>query len=178
VSAPGVPQDWQVRVDRLWADVDAGTLDGPELVARADALAEERPADDAAALFERACARDTAGLEAEAEQFYRRALATGALDPYRQARASLQLGSTLRILGRLAESAELIEAQLARYADPSHDRALFDETRAILALTRHAQGRPSEAAALALLALAPHLSRYRRSVAGNAEEILAGTPAG
>ena len=45
---------------RSWADA---ALSDDERIARIDALAGERPADDAVALFERAGARDSAGLE-------------------------------------------------------------------------------------------------------------------
>lgn len=162
--------DWEARVVAVWRQADAITPEA--LVAQVDALAAELPANDARALFERACARDSAGLEAAAEPFYRAALASERLDPYRQARASIQLGSTLRLLGRLDESEVLITAQLRRYADPAYGTALYDETRAILALTYLVQGRAVEAACLALTTLAPHLSRYNRSVAGNAAEIL------
>ena len=141
------------------------------MVGAIDKLAAERPDDDAAALFERASARDSVGRESDAEMFYRAALATERLDPYRQARASIQLASTLRILGHLEESERLLTTQLARYSIAGYDRALYDETRAILALTYVAQGRAVEAAGLALSALAPHLSRYNRSVAGNAAEL-------
>src|SRR3954470_15364392 len=106
------PADWEARIAAFWKIAD--TLTPQELVRSADALAAERPADDAAALFERACARDTASLETEAEPLYRTALATGRLDAYRHARASIQLGSTLRILGRLDESEQLLLAQLER----------------------------------------------------------------
>ena len=166
-------QEWEQRLAALWRQLDAITP--AELVAGVDALAAELPADDAVALFERACARDTAGQEAAAEQLYRAALASERLDPYRQARASIQLGSSLRLLGQLEESERLITAQLQRYADPAYGTALHDETRAILALTYLMQGRAVEAACLALTTLAPHLSRYNRSVAGNAAEILKNT---
>ncbi|PFH07702.1 tetratricopeptide repeat protein [Collimonas sp. PA-H2] len=166
-------KDWEARVAALWRQVDAITPE--QLVAQADALAAERPVDDPVALFERACARDTAGLEAEAEPLYRAALASERLDPYRQARASIQLGSTLRLLGQLEESESLVSAQLQRYEDAAYGNALYDETRATLALTYLVQGRAVEAACLALTTLAPHLSRYNRSVAGNAAEILKST---
>jgi hypothetical protein len=162
--------DWEARVAALWKQVDS--MPPEELVSRIDTLAAERPADDALALFERACARDTAGLESAAEPLYRAALASHGLDPYRQARATIQLASTLRILGRLEESEQLVKAQLERYADAGYGLALYDETRATLALTYLVQGRAVEAACLALTTLAPHLSRYNRSVAGNAAEIL------
>lgn len=163
-------QDWDARVAALWQQLDA--ISPTALVSGIDALAAERPADDAVALFERACARDTAGLESAAEPLYRAALASKGLDPYRQARASIQLGSTLRLLGRLEESEQLLAAQLQRYADVGYGNALYDETRAILALTYLLQGRATEAACLALGTLAPHLSRYNRSVAANTAEIL------
>ncbi|MEO6921122.1 MAG: tetratricopeptide repeat protein [Collimonas sp.] len=160
---------WEARVAAVWAERDA--ISGEQLVTQIDALAGERMADDAPALFERACARDTAGLEAEAEPLYRAALKSGRLDPYRQARASIQLGSTLRLLGQLEESEALLTAQLQRYAEAGYGNALHDETRAVLALTYLLQGRAVEAACLALTTLAPHLSRYNRSVAANAAEI-------
>jgi hypothetical protein len=166
-------QDWEARVAALWQQVD--TISPTALVSAIDALAAERPADDVRALFERACARDTAGLESAAEPFYRAALASKDLDPYRQARASIQLGSTLRLLGRLEESELLLAAQLQRYAEAGYGNALYDETRAILALTYLLQERATEAACLALGTLAPHLSRYNRSVAANAAEILKNT---
>jgi len=165
--------DWELRVAALWKRVDA--LEVEELVSAVDALADERDAGDASALFERACARDTAGLESQAEQYYRAALATGALDPYRSSRASIQLASTLRILGRLEESEQLLVSELDRHMAAGAPRALHDEARATLALTYVAQGRPMEAAGLALVTLAPHLTRYNRSISGNAAYLVTKT---
>jgi len=165
--------DWEARVAELWRQ--APDLAPEELVARADHLAAERASDDAAALFERAAARDTAGFEAEAEHLYRRALGCEDLDAYRRTRATIQLGSTLRLLGRLDESEALLVAELDRHMQPGHARALHDEARAILALTYVAQGRSTEAAGLAIVTLAPHLSRYQRSMARNAAELVAKT---
>lgn len=165
-NLPGAVGSWDVRMAALWRELECGP--GAVLVDAVDALAAERPARDAAALFERAAARDTAGLEREAEPLYRQALAAPGLDDYRRSRATVQLASTLRILGRLDESEQLLLAELARQAEPGHERALHDEARATLALTYAAQGRMQEAAALALGSLAPHLSRYRRSMAANA----------
>jgi hypothetical protein len=48
---------------------------------------------------------------------------------------------------------------------------LHDEVRAVLAFTWIAQGRTLEAAALALETLAPHLTRYNRSMAANARAL-------
>jgi len=161
--------EWQSRVDALWERLDSTAPEA--FVLAIDALAAERPANDANALFEKACARDSTGVEGEAEPLYRAALAGGSLDPYRRTRATLQLASTLRILGKLEESEALLVAELDRHARMT-DPPLDDELRATLALTWIARGRPTEAAALALTALAPHLTRYRRSMLANATEIL------
>jgi hypothetical protein len=166
-------EEWELRVAELWKRVEL--LQAAALVAAVDALADEREPGDAAALFERACARDSAGRESEAETYYQAALATGGLDPYRRSRASIQLASTLRILGRLRESEQLLVSELERHVETGAPRVLHDEARATLALTYVAQGRPIEAAGLALSALAPHLSRYNRSVSRNAAELVAKT---
>jgi len=133
-----------------------------------DSAWEER----AAALFERAAARDSTGVEGEAEALYRAALATEALDPLRYSRAIIQLASTLRILGQLDESQSLLESALQRSIDEPETYELADEARAFLALTYVAQGRAAEATGHALVALAPHLSRYQRSARGNAMELI------
>ena len=161
--------DWETRVASVWKIADS--LSPRELVRTIDSLASERPVDDPFALFERACARDTAGIEDGAEPLYRAALASGALDAFRHARASLQLGSTLRHLGRLDESEALLLAQLARCDAEGPGAVLRDETCSLLAFTWIAQGRDRDAAALALETLAPHLSRYNRSTAANARAL-------
>jgi Tetratrico peptide repeat len=165
-----IEKNWESRVAAIWKTANA--MSPEALVAAIDALAAERPADDANALFERACARDTAGFEADAETYYRAALASENLDAYRRSRASIQLGSTLRILGQLDESEILLVAELDRHMEAGNPRELHDEARAILAMTYIAQGRAVEAAGLALLTLAPHLSRYNRSMAANAAELV------
>ena len=166
-------EEWELRVAELWKRVES--LQAADLVAAVDALANERDPGDAAALFERACARDTAGIESEAEIYYRAALATDSLDPYRSSRASIQLASTLRILGRLDESERLLVSELERHMQAGAHRVLHDESRATLALTYVAQGRPIEAVGLALSVLAPYLSRYNRSISGNAAELVTKT---
>jgi hypothetical protein len=166
---PDARQDWENRVAATWKIAE--TLSPEELVRTIDALAAERPPGDATALFERAGARDTAGIEDGAEPLYRAALAAGTLDPYRHARASIPLASTLRILGHLEESEQLLLAQLERCKAAGADAPLFDEVRAVLAFTWLAQGKAVAAAALALETLAPHLTRYNRSMAANARHL-------
>jgi hypothetical protein len=162
---------WERRLAAIWDR--ASSMRGEDLVQAIDALALERSPGDGLALFERACARDTAGFEAEAEHYYRAALRTPDLDPYRRSRAVIQLASTLRILGRLAESEQLLVEELERNQDADEEeRPLQDEARAILALTYIAQGRATEGAGLALCTLAPRLSRYNRSIFANASSLV------
>lgn len=162
--------DWDARVQRLWARFSAGGIAEEDLIPAVDALAAERAPGEPAATFERAGARDCVGLEAEAEPLYRSALANG-LDAVRRPQAVIQLASTLRNLGRLDESEALLRAELARI-EAQRSRFLEDETRAFLSLTLASQGKGVEAAAQALTALAPHLTRYNRSAAAYARELL------
>ncbi|MFF1879109.1 tetratricopeptide repeat protein [Leifsonia sp. NPDC058230] len=156
--------EWQRRVDAVWAST--GERSEADVVAAIDALVAERPADDPSAVFEAAGARDFAGREAEAEPLYRRALELGLPDPWR-AQAVIQLASTVRNLGRADESVELLQRELAEH--PEHE--LADAARAFLALALHDARRPTEAVRTALIALAPHLPRYRRPIAAYAEEL-------
>lgn len=155
--------DWQSRVDAVWADE---ALSPEAVIERIDALAAERPADDAVALFERAGARDSAGVEDEAEQLYRRALELG-LDDERRTRATIQLASTIRNLGKTAEALAMLKAEYEREPrGPLHDAAA-----AFYALALVSNAEPERAASVALQALVPHLPRYTRSVTGYAREI-------
>lgn len=65
---------------------------------------------------------------------------------------------------QLDEIEQLLQEEPDRRARSADPHAMPDETRAFLAITLLARGKPVEAAALALTALAPHLSRYTRSV--------------
>ncbi|WP_345802718.1 tetratricopeptide repeat protein [Microbacterium sp. AZCO] len=154
---------WEERIADAWsADVT-----DEERIALIDAVAAERPEDDAAALFERAGARDSAGLEEEAEPLYRRALEAG-LDEDRRVQAVIQLASTIRNLGKLEESLALLRAEYEK----GRDAPLRDATAAFYALALASSGDAVRAASIALQALAPHLPRYMRSVTGYAQELV------
>ena len=88
------------------------------------------------------------------------------LGGYRRRRAVIQLASSLRNLGRVDESLALLEAERNTRFDE-----LDDELAAVLALALTSAGREREAVAVALTALAPHLTRYTRSVAAYAEDL-------
>ena len=84
----------------------------------------------------------------------------------RRRRAVIQMASSLRNIGRVAESVELLTAE-AHNHDPDA-AVLADAVSAVLALCLADLGREREAVSVALLALAPHLPRYQRSMANYA----------
>ncbi|MFE2559237.1 tetratricopeptide repeat protein [Streptomyces sp. NPDC059352] len=165
------PQDWERRVAALWERFD--DHEPEEFRARVAALAAERPADDAAALFELGAAHDSTGLPEEAVDLYHRALDRG-LTGLRRRRAVIQLASSLRNLGRPDRGVELLTAERDLPADrlDADEIALSGAVDAFLALALADTGRDREAASLALGALAPLLPRYNRSLAHYARALL------
>ncbi|GHG31892.1 tetratricopeptide repeat protein [Streptomyces zaomyceticus] len=165
------PNGWEDRVAALWERIDSH--EPADFRARVAALAAERPADDAPALFEQGAAHDSTGLPEEAVGFYRRALDSG-LTGLRRRRAVIQLASSLRNLGRPDRSVELLTAERAVPADrlDAEEIALAGAVDAFLALALADTGRDREAASLALGALAPLLPRYNRSLAHYAQALL------
>jgi hypothetical protein len=153
--------DWERRLAQLWASID-NHEDFPAAMAK---LVAERPPDDPIALFEQGSAFDSTGHPDLAVDKYRAALAAG-LSGYRRRRATIQLASSLRNLGQATESVALLTAELDR---PSDD--LDDAVRAFLALALTSAGRDREAVSMALTALAPHLTRYNRSLAAYAADL-------
>lgn len=156
-------RDWERRVEAVWADTG---LDDETRLQRIDALADEVAPHDARGLFERAGARDAAGLEADAEPLYRAALERG-LDDELRPQAVIQLASTVRNLGRSDEAIRMLRAEVSR--EPASP--LRDEAAAFLALALVSNGEAVEGASVALRTLAPHLSRYGRAVAWYADEL-------
>jgi hypothetical protein len=157
-------EDWDARVAAVWAD--ERLTDQARIVA-IDDLAAERPEGDATALFERAGARDSAGLETQAEPLYREALAAG-LDDEHRPQAIIQLASTIRNLGRVDESLELLRTEYLR--DP--ESRFHGAAAAFYALALVSSGDAARGASVALEALAPHLPRYTRSVTAYARDLV------
>jgi len=157
-------QEWEQRLADLWTTLDDRPED--EFVAAIDELTGELPDDEGAGPFERAAARDSTGHSDLAVPLYRQALDRG-LGGERRRRAVIQLASSLRNLGEVATSVELLEAELTRTSD-----GLDDAVRAFLALALVDSGREREAVSHALTALAPHLPRYQRSTANYARALV------
>ncbi|WP_249521018.1 tetratricopeptide repeat protein [Microbacterium sp. ER1] len=156
---------WDDRIEQVWAEA-SGEEVGDETIARIDALAAERGADDARAEFERAGARDSAGRPAEAVELYRRALALG-LDEEHRPQCVIQLASSLRNLGDYDEALRVIRAE----EEIAADGAYRDAVAVVHALILASAGRPAQGLSVAILALVPHLPRYHRSMTAYAHEI-------
>ena len=155
--------DWERRVTELWTEFDAHPPG--EFLHRIRALAAERPSGDPRALFELASAHDSLGEEEPAAALYRQSLAAG-LGGLHRRRAVIQMASTLRNLGRAAESVALLTAERSTGSDE-----LDDAVAAFLALALADTGSPREGLSLALAALSRHLPRYNRSLQNYAAEL-------
>jgi hypothetical protein len=130
-------------------------------------LREELP-DDPQVAIQTAWVHDSLGLEDEAVPHYEAALAGGLPDD--QARgAYLGFASTLRTMGRDADSERVFREGLERFPD-------FLPLRVFYAMLEYNLGRPRDAVrALIEVLLAatedPTILRYRRSLGGYAEDL-------
>lgn len=153
--------DWEERLAETWASLNE--RDEAGFLADIESLAAELSPDSGIGIFERAASLDSTGHSDLAVPLYRRALDRG-LTGERRRRAVIQLASSLRNLGQPEQSIALLTTEL----DAGSDH-LDDAVRAFLALALVDAGREREAVALALVALAPHLPRYQRSLSNYAE---------
>jgi cyanophycin synthetase len=105
---------------------------------------------------------DSNGRPHEAIELYEQALAAGLADPERQ-RLLLQLGSSLRNVGRIDEAVALLEDARREFPD-------FRPLRAFLALALHSAGRTEDALAELLNAIADE-GEYERSLRAYADDL-------
>jgi tetratricopeptide (TPR) repeat protein len=130
-------------------------------------LRQELP-DDPQVAIQTAWAHDSLGLEEEAVPHYEAALAAGLPDD--QARgAYLGFGSTLRTLGRDAESERVFLEGIERFPD-------FRPLRIFYAMLEYNLGRSGEAVRTLIELLLeatddPTILRYRRSLGAYAEDL-------
>ena len=155
--------EWDDRLAALWGSVD--DLDEDEFRRRMDELTAEPGVDAAVAAYERGSAFDSTGHSDLAVPLYEQALELG-LGEERRRPAVIQMASSLRNLGRVDESVELLSAERDRTSDD-----LDDAISAFLAFALVDAGRAREGAGIALAALAPHLPRYQRSVGNYARDL-------
>ena len=112
---------------------------------------------------------DVLGRAADALPCYEKAVALG-LPPNELSGALIGLGSTLRALGQLERSAEVLRSGQVQFPDNSE----FD---VFLALTLHSQGKAADALRLALDTLCattddPGLTAYQRAIRHAASKLV------
>jgi hypothetical protein len=161
-------ETWDDRCAALWERLDA--MGREEFVQAMKDLAAERGEDDPVALFEVGGAHDSTGYTEAAVGYYERAVAAG-LDGVRRRRVSIQMASSLRETGRPEQALAVIAEERARGSD-EYDGALA----MCEALTLAKLGRDREGLSVALVALAPHLPRYRRSTVNYARGLVGRDP--
>lgn len=158
--------EWEERIAAAW---NSPTPENEiERIALIDALAAERPIEDAIALFERASAQDSYGSQFVAEGFYKSALANGLgdVDAYRNVCAHVQLASTLRNLEKYQEAVSLLEAAASLNLSPDQRNWV----RAFQLLCNLSQGLEVANSKAELAALIPKLTKYQISINRFAKE--------
>lgn len=157
-------QEWEARAAALWERLDE--MGREEFVAAMRDLAAECDEDDPVALFEVGGAHDSTGYTEAAVGYYERAVAAG-LSGMRRRRVSIQMASSLRETGRPEQALAVLAEERERGSDAYDDALAMCE-----ALTLAKLGREREGLSVALLALAPHLPRYRRSTVNYARGLV------
>ena len=158
-----ITASWEARVAELWSNFDR--YEAEAFVSQIESLASELPTGSAVAQFERGSAQDSTGHPDIAIPLYRAALKSG-LSGLRRRRATIQLASSMRNLGKAQEAADLLSAEL-----PAPSDELDGAVQAFLALALVDLGREREAVAHSLIALSRYLPRYNHSLARYANEV-------
>lgn len=134
-------------------------MPGPSIEELA-ARAAESP-DDADGAFDYASALDGAAREADAIPVYRTAISLG-LDPELEYQASVQLGSSLRVIGEASEAVDIHRRVLTRWPDRPANRLFLALALRDAGLTDEAL---REAFAVALAEpVEQDISLYRRAL--------------
>ncbi len=129
------------------------------------ALAERHP-QDAEIAYQTAWVHDSLGLEAEAVPYYERALAGDGLGAADRLGALTGLGSTLRVLGRVAESRALFDRALEEFPGAPGLRVFRT-----MALYNAGEAGGAVSELLKLLVEAGHVGGYERAVAYYADNL-------
>lgn len=130
----------------------------PESSSSSEGMAELRLAYEA----------DSAGREEEALVHYRRAFELGVPDE-ELASASLGFGSTLRNVGSVGESVDVLSEAVERF--PEHRALRVFLAYSLWSAGRHADAMRSLVEVLYVGEPAPELERYRRAIRGYADDL-------
>lgn len=156
---------WKPELDAIVGARHGGQVAG--VLRQLQALDERHP-NAAEIAYQLAWTFDVLGREADALPHYERAIALG-LPSNELAGALLGLGSTLRSLGQLERSAEVLRSGQVQFPENRE----FD---VFLALTLHDQGNHAEATRLLLTTIAdtsgdPGLTAYQRAIRHHAGKL-------
>ena len=157
---------WEQRLADLWASLPEH--EPAHFRRKVQELVGELPDGDAIGLFELGCSLDSTGQPDLAVPLYRSALTAG-LSGRRRRRATIQLASSLRNIGKADEAAALLASESLQPEDE-----LSSAVSAFRALALSDLGREREALGHALLALSKHLPRYNASLGRYARELMNG----
>ena len=153
------------HIAAFWAAADDTRPE--EMKAELHAILSLLPEDNPDRLFEWASLHDFLDDEAGAVSYYQQALDAG-LEGDQRAQALVQLGSTLRNLGRIDEAIVLLRSC-------GNEPSTGSAAKAFLALALRDAGRHDEALLTALDALIPTLPRYQRALRFYCQEIAPST---
>ncbi len=163
-TAATPPEGWEARLAALWTSLP--NQDDEAFRTAVQRLVAELSDGDPIGLFELACAQDSTGHSDRAVPLYRSALGAG-LDGLRRRRATIQLASSLRNIGKAKEAAALLTREAQQLDDE-----LSDAVAAFRALALSDLGLDREALRHALVALSHHLPRYNASLARYADALV------
>ena len=158
MTDPNQSHAWKAELDAIVGARAHGQ--SKEILPRLQALDGKYP-HVAEITYQLAWTCDVHGRTEEAVKLYEKAIALG-LPPNEMSGALIGLGSTLRVLGQLARSADVLRSGQVQFPENP-------EFAAFLALTLHASGQHAEALRLALGALCdtsedPGITAYQRAI--------------
>lgn len=155
---------WQDELDATWDRI--AELEPHELLDTITGIVERPEVPREVRAFQLACAHDSTGRSDLAVTGYRAALDDG-LAGYQARRATIQLASSLRNLGRPQDSLALLDPESTTVGDGLDDAVVVFRALALADLDRY-----PEATASLVHALADHLPRYTASAHRYADALI------
>ena len=153
--------EWESRVANFWASADDSEIE--KSLAAMKTLVDELDPLDPNGLYEWASVHDFLGLESQAIDIYKDALANG-LEGVKREKAIIQLASSLRNVGKSSEAIELLQRT-------DFSSATKVAAQAFLALAHFSANNEGKAVQLLIDELYPADGLYARSIKFYAKEI-------
>jgi tetratricopeptide (TPR) repeat protein len=153
--------EWETRVANFWASADDSKVVAS--LATMKTLVDELDPQDPNGLYEWASVHDFLGLESQAIDNYKDALANG-LEGVKREKAIIQLASSLRIVGKSSEAIELLQST-------EFSPATKAASKVFLALAHFSANNAGKAVQLLIDELYPADGLYARSIKFYADEL-------